>query len=815
MSLLAGTIPNLVGGISQQPPALRLTTACEDMTNAWPSIVNGLQKRPPTEHVASLGSAFSSGATGYMIERNDDYRYLAVVENGDVRVLNLNTGVFETVSFPDGKSYLTASSPVDSFRFVTFGDYTFIANRNVTVTTSAVAEPVAGATRNDPTDEATVYVTVAAYNTYYSVFVNNTLVASVLTPHGGSGANAIEDTSQIATELYNLLTSTSTIGTPTAYDTTPTFLASGHGAAIYSSGPGYTVTQTGSTLTIEDLGAANTIAVQGGSGDKNMKVFKRSVQSFSDLPPTSPEGRIVRVAGDLEQLGDDYYVVYKDGLWVETLDWDQGEQIDVSTMPHVLINNGGGSWTFQEHNWDGRTVGDTESSINPSFAGLTINDIFVYSNRLGMLSDENVVLSEADNFENFYRTTVAQVLDSDPIDIAVLHNNVDILYHAIPYNRDLLLMSQKNQFRLTYQNYLGPTTVSIQYRTAFNVNTRVKPINVGNSVYFVDDRDDKPFAALYEYFPTDNATQDDAENVSAAVPELIPNNIQFTTASNSSDVLAIYSTNDPTSLYFYKFFWAGNKKVQSSWTKWSFPDALNLHWAGFSGSDLYVVVERSYGEYLEKVKIEDDVFDNSTNYTLLIDRYAQLSGGAATYDSVNDITTITLPYSTDATVEVISNDPLNNIYGIRHVVTRINASEVSIPGDYSSYTNYVGIAYEKSFEFSTIYAKQTQGEGQVAILDGRLQLRYLTLEHHDSAYFTTEVITPGRDVATSTYVGTILGSSASTLGSVQFSSGRFRVPVMAENLKARILIKNDSPFPSAFGSAEWSGIMSPKAVRRI
>jgi len=96
-----------------------------------------------------------------------------------------------------------------------------------------------------------------------------------------------------------------------------------------------------------------------------------------------------------------------------------------------------------------------------------------------------------------------------------------------------------------------------------------------------------------------------------------------------------------------------------------------------------------------------------------------------------------------------------------------------------------------------------------------LQLRYLTLEHHDSAYFTTEVITPGRDVATSTYVGTILGSSDSTLGSVQFSSGRFRVPVMAENLKARILIKNDSPFPSAFGSAEWSGIMSPKAVRRI
>lgn len=786
MSLLAGTIPNLVGGISQQPPALRLTTACEDMTNTWPSIVNGLQKRPPSQHVANIGSSFGDGATGYMIERNENYRYLAVVEDGDLKVLNLNTGAFETVSFPDGKTYLSAASPVDTFRFVTFGDYTFIANRNVTVTTSAVSEPVGGATRRDPTNEGTVYVTVAAYNTYYSVYVNNVLKASYLTPSGASGSAAVTGTEQIAQQVNSLLNSA-----------------------------GYTTILTGSSITITNLGANDLLSAQGGSGDKNIRVFRRSVQSFSDLPPNSPEGRIVRVAGDLEQQGDDYYVVYQDGLWVETLDWEQGEQIDVSTMPHVLINNGGGSWTFQEHNWDGRTVGDTESSRNPSFAGLNINDIFVYSNRLGMLSDENVVLSEADNFENFYRTTAAQVLDSDPIDIAVLHNNVDILYHAIPYNRDLLLMSQKNQFRLTYQNYLGPTTVSIQYRTAFNVTSRVKPLNVGNSVYFVDDRADKPFAALYEYFPTDNATQDDAENVSSAVPELIPYDIQFTTASNSSDVVAIYSQNDPTSLYLYKFFWAGNKKVQSSWTKWSFPDALHLHWAGFSGSDLYVIIERDYGEYLEKIKIEEDVFDTNTNYTILLDRFSQLGSGTGTYDAASDITTLTLPYSTDETVEVISNDPGNNIYGIRHVVTRINASEVSIPGDYSSYDNFVGIAYEKSFEFSTIYAKQAQGEGQVAILDGRLQLRYLTLEHHDSAYFTTEVITPGRDVATSTYVGTILGSTSSTLGRVQFSSGRFRVPVMSENLKARILIKNDSPFPSAFGSAEWSGIMSPKAVRRI
>jgi hypothetical protein len=226
-----------------------------------------------------------------------------------------------------------------------------------------------------------------------------------------------------------------------------------------------------------------------------------------------------------------------------------------------------------------------------------------------------------------------------------------------------------------------------------------------------------------------------------------------------------------------------------------------------------MLIRRSYGLYLEKINIEEDVFDTETNYTLLLDRYVTLSAGS--YDAVNDRTTFTLPYSTNATVDIVSNDAPNGIYGIRQVVTRINASEVSIPGDYTGYTNYAGVAYEKLYEFSTVYAKQAQGEGQVAILDGRLQLRYLTLEHHDSAYFTTEVITPGRDPAVSTYVGTILGSEDSELGRVHFASGRFRIPVMSENLKARILIRNDSPFPSAIGSAEWSGIMSPKAVRRI
>jgi hypothetical protein len=786
MGLVASTIPNLVGGISQQPPALRLTTACENMENTWPSIVSGLQKRPPTTHLANVGSALSAGSTGYLIERNESYRFLAVLQNGDLKVLDLNTGEFQTVTFPNGKAYLNAASPVDDFRFVTFGDFTFISNRNVVVETIPVTETTLAATqlRLNPTAMATVYVTQSIGNAYYSVYVDNVLKAEYLTPSGASGSDPIPDTSVIAGELRDDLVAA-----------------------------GYTVIKTGSTLTITNFPANGTLQSQGGSGDKSIRVFIRDVQSFSDLPPTSPEGRIVRVAGDLETFGDDYYVVFEKGIWRETLDWNQGETFDTATMPHVLIREANGSWTFKRHVWKGRSVGDTESARNPSFAGTTINDIFVFTNRLGILADENICLSESDNFENFYRSTTAQLLDSDVIDVAVLHNNVDIIYHAIPFNRDLLLMSEKNQFRFSYQNFLGQKSVQIQYSTSFNCSTRVRPVNVGASVYFVDDRADYSFTKLYEFFPKDNATVDDADEASAPIPELVPNDIRFMAASNRAKAILLNSTKDPSSLFVYKYFWSGDRKIQNAWTKWTFADCNRIYWAGFSGIFLYILVERPFGVTLERMRLDEDVFDTDVNYELLLDRRVNIAPSNITYNASLDTTVITLPYGTGGTPEVVSSNLEDGVLGIRNESVVTNSTTLSVKGDLRGFTVTVGIPYTKFFEFSTLFVKQQKGQGEVVVTDGRLQLRYLSIQYDNTAFFKAVVKTPGRADQESTFVGAVLGSF--NVGRQPFATGKYRLPVMAENLKARIQIVNDSPFPSSFGSAEWQAVWSPKSRQRL
>jgi hypothetical protein len=461
----------------------------------------------------------------------------------------------------------------------------------------------------------------------------------------------------------------------------------------------------------------------------------------------------------------------------------------------------------------------TAKSKTPSFIGFPINDVFTFTNRLGFLADENVILSEAGNYENFYRTTCAQLLDSDPIDFAALHNNVDILYHAVPYNRDFLLMSEKDQFRLTYQTFVGQKTTRVEYTTSFNVSTRIPPRNVGNSVYFVDDRADYQFAKVYEFHPVDNATTDDADEVTAPIPELIPNNVDFMAASNRCSTLVMHCQSLPTTLFVYRFYWQNQQKTQNAWGKWTFGDATRIHWADFSGNFLYVMIERSGSTFLEKIRTAEFVWDTDEDFEVMLDR--RVAPSSMSYNATTKLTTITIPYPTFATPQIVLRKLSEGITGdvtpmVSFLFRDANTSVFTVADDVTSYDVTVGVPYTLSYQFSTIYMRQRipyVGTWEI-VQDGRLQLRYVTLEYHDTSYFDVTVTLPGRDPYVKHFSGMILGSD-NELGRIPVATGKLRIPVMAENYKTKIAVTNDTPFPSAFGNAEWQAIYSPKSAQRV
>lgn len=145
-------LPNLVGGITQQPPETRIKTAVEEMINAYPSAVQGLSKRRGAQFVTSLTSS-ALGTTSFMhtIDRDELEKYFVIVNSdGSVEVYDTITGAAQTVT-SDFRSapYLAASDPSVSIRAVTAGDYTFIANRTKTVALDAGTDSTATAVTHE------------------------------------------------------------------------------------------------------------------------------------------------------------------------------------------------------------------------------------------------------------------------------------------------------------------------------------------------------------------------------------------------------------------------------------------------------------------------------------------------------------------------------------------------------------------------------------------------------------------------------------------------------------------------------------------
>ena len=521
------------------------------------------------------------------------------------------------------------------------------------------------------------------------------------------------------------------------------------------------------------------------------------------------QNRVVRVKGDVSGAEDDYYVQYVNGIWAETVQYGKKAGLDRSTMPHVLIRNNDGTWTFQRHVWAERIAGDNNSNPHPSFVGFKIRDIFLNSNRLGLVSEENVIMSETNEYENFYRTTLTALLDSDPIDLSVLHNSVNILQHAIPYNESVLLFSDQNQFRYSYDGFLGPKNVKTQFTTSFNCSRRVAPLNIGGSIYFVDDQTNTVYGRVMEYYPKDNQTGDDADEISAAVPEYINGPIKWAVGTSSSK--SLFLSDGSNTVWVHKWFWAGDRKVQNAWGKWTFPGATAIVWAGIAQERLYMLIRRDGVLNLESISLKEDVFTSSSEYTPLFDRQAPAS--SISYNAATDETTITTPYAGTTVPQVVAT--IGSLKNLLYPVVDSGNDYVVVSGDLTGATVLVGYPYEMKYVFSPFYIRQAKGNGEAVVLDGRLQVRYLILEYHDTFYFKTEVAAPGRDTSIMEFTGQTIGSVESVLGDVSFPSGSFRVPVMGENIKTTVTLKNDSPYPCFFGSAEVLGQYYPKAARRV
>ena len=809
MAVVSRAIPTLLRGISQAADSTKQADHADIQDNANSSPVQGLVKRSGSQFITSLSSSTVGNVHIQTINRDINERYIAIFSNGNVKVYELD-GTEKTVNKPDGTTYLNTATPRSTFKTVTIADFTFVVNTSVTVAMDSALSP-------GNITQAVVFINQVSDKTTYSITVDGVTVTDDTT------SDSTLSTTQVATDLVS---------------------------GLNSGLSGFTIARNGPVIHIKKNDGSNfSIDGNDSQGNTQLTVVKDSVQRFTDLPTVSPNGYVVEIKGDEATNFDNYYVkfvtnnggAFEEGQWEETVEPGITFKFDYATMPHVLIRQADGNFRFAKVDgdtytissvdytlpkWGERTVGDLDSAPNPSFVGNKINNVFFFRNRLGFLTDDNVVLTRVSEFFNFFPETVLSVIDSDPIDVAASHTKVSILKHAKTMGQELILFSDQTQFVLSASSdALTPKTANVNVATEFENDTNSVPVSSGRSIYFLIKKG--LFAGVREYVTMEDLTIKEAADITIHVPKYIPANIFKMAASTNEDVLVLIGSDNPNKLYINRWLYGERgQKILNAWSTFILNSSKTILNVDFIDTDLFMVVRNSNNvTSIEKLPFESNFTETNADFEFHLDhKLTEASTGVSVaYVASTNTTTWTLPYRTYAQMAVVGrhlatgetstfisapNTSAVNLGAgqvISTTTTNTDGSTLTITatGDYRLSKVIIGEPYEMHYRFSAQRLTEQVPGGGGEFISGRLQLHHFYIKFENTGFFKVEVTPENRDTSTHKFTGNLLGAASSTIGSVNLETGTFRVPIMSRADRVDIDIKNNTFLPTKLNSAEY------------
>ena len=791
--------------------------------------------KPDDEAPFDSSFALFGDATGEM-QSVIEYTF----KGADASDLVLSTTNYLTTGAISG-ALAAATTPKDDFKLLTTGDVTYILNTEKTVTKdTTISRPVS--------DEALVFIKQGDYEKKYGVRVkvdgitdpyeNYVYSGSSQAAHSAAVFYNTAVNAQTDTILAKLFSSTATpvadpseepIGTdrPLNFET----------AGLHTHGGFY------STLLSPQLGEIKgpvspnyTIYPFDGLAGAGIGIAHKAVTSITDLPEVAPHRYKVKVIGDIEEATDDRYVQFLvagsdkttadgtigQGSWSEIAGDEVLNRIDPNTMPLMLRNTAENVFELAHMPLDELLAGDENTNPDPSFVGSTISGVFQFKGRLGFLSGASVSMTEVKfgSYEgtngiqhyNFYRTSVVSLLDSSPIDVTLSSAHVVNLRNAMGFQDNLVMFSDFGQFVLRGGDILTPKTVSANPITEFEYDSSVSPVALGAYIYFPFTRGG--FTGVREFTVNSNTDVFDANEITSHVPQYVPTGIVSMTGSSSEELLAL---TDGTDIYIYKYFFSGDEKVLSSWSKFTISGG-GIRGIGFVDSDLYIVQCPSGASapqtHLLKLPLENKQRD-AEGYNTHLDK-----GVDVTFNADAASPTFNVPYmlASGETLQAYTKDGLllQNIKfasktdpGITTVTFKDNIVSGGVTG--AEVELYVGIPYTMKYTFSEQLFKAASGDKMSPTNSGRMLIRNGSLFFTDTSHFVVKVTPHLRNTSESEFNATVV--QATTEGSMPLESNSFRFPVFTDPKGTVITIENASAAPCNLQSAEFESFVHQRSRR--
>ncbi len=839
--------PNFLGGVSKQNDDKKLEGQITECINGYPDPTFGLLKRPGMKHINVLkkanGDVFTKAeladAVWFYIDRASAGSYIGAIKGTNIYIWTAADGTLCTVT-NNATSYLTGTSSND-YHFRSIQDTTIITNKTVTTAMQAAGTFVANAvaTLKLLTLVETVSYTVTIQNVEATVTAqNNTTFDDMLL----YDAADVDTNHHLIDKIKNVIEAQHT--TSNADFDGIWYLEGYNNSIVIKRG-------TGTNAVVTDYSAvtgtpvAFDIDARGGPNNTALEVFEDDVTEVSKLPLESFTDHNVRVLNS-DSAEDDYHVKFVAydttlnrgrGYWKETVARDASPGVDNTTMPHDLANTGATTFTFGPITYKNRLAGDDITSPIPSFIGSKINSTFFYSNRFGVLSEDNVILGVANDSYNFFVKSALTQIVSDPIDLNVSSVRPVALSEVLPSPQGLILFSERQQFQLyaTDASTLTPTSAVIRALANYEMATDIAPVDVGTTSAFISRV--PGYSKLFTMSLRDVEQSPIVVDISKAVLEWIPATVDDITTSPPNSVVMLIDR-DTSYLYLYRYYNNDEKDLFQAWTKWELPGTIQ---AAKIINDNVVVVQQFEDEYsigsivLDEIPAGDSV-SNATSFegNACLDmatRPVSPGGGvsAVVYEVALDRTKIYLPYKPLSTKKgaMLLNVPkaeVNNtsaaldadagywaeVEGFTEPGTGYYYFEIQ--GDFTGYADGMLVGYNYDLEVTLpkfYYRRDANTTDYTATLT--IARVNFSLGRTGAVVFKSKTTGSNEWVA----VKNVTEASYYTGDSNPIKEEKtFTVPIHQRNTNFELKVTSNYPYPVSLVSMTWEGIYSPRFYRR-
>lgn len=578
------------------------------------------------------------------------------------------------------------------------------------------------------------------------------------------------------------------------------------------------------------------ISARGGSTDNAMFAIKGSVNDISFLPTVGFDDVILKVQNSQESDADDYYVKFITtggipgaGSWEECAKPGIRTTFNASTMPHTLVRQSNGKFRLQSLAstdededvlaWANRTVGDDETNPVPSFVGQRINNMVFHMNRLGFLSNDTVIMSQAGDYFNFFSSSALAFSEADPIDMACTSTRPANLMAGVSTAEGLVLFSSDAQFLMhTKDVSFGPSSVMINQISSYSFASSINPEEVGTSIFF--NSNSTKYSKVFEMATQSVTEAPQVAEDTRVIPEYIPQDLKWCAPSPNNNFIAYGDTSE--TVWTFKFFNQGNERSLAGWSKWTFANPVQF--CSFMDDVGYFVFynEEDGSSVFASMNLADDpekatIWVDDRAFEPRIDLYASNEQVTVATDLVDPgITRVYLPDGTYSGQEraIIQFNKSSGTYFVEPEILLASNGKpyAAIPTDAIAKIQgfNIGVEYLMYVELPTFFVKEQKRVDRYNIpvvesvhlemyLSGSYDITLKRLGYDDNVQYIDSIIS---DVYLANSSPVVIAESRS-------------IQVFCRGDLANIEIRSTGALPAGIAGYSWQGHYNTRGVTNV